>query len=97
MMLLRDDLGMKVVERPIDRTELFLADEIFMTGTGVQVTVVTKVDHRPVGTGKMGDVARTLRELYFNVVRGRVARYRSFLTPVYTGKEEARKVPTPQK
>lgn len=94
MMLLKDEMGMEVVERPVDRTELFLADEVFLSGTGVQVIAVTRIDHRKIGSGKMGPVVRQLRELYFNIVRGRVMRYRSWCVPVYRragalGKAEA--------
>ena len=90
--LLKDEMGMEVVERPVDRTELFLADEVFFTGTGVQVIAVTRIDHRSVGTGNMGQVVRQLRELYFNIVRGRVTRYRSFCIPVYKQDKEPKSV-----
>jgi branched-chain amino acid aminotransferase len=83
MMLLKDEMGVEVVERPVDRTELFLADEVFFSGTGVQIIAVTRIDHRKIGTGKMGPVVRQLRELYFNIVRGRVMRHRSWCVPVY--------------
>jgi branched-chain amino acid aminotransferase len=82
-LLLREEMGMEVVERPVDRTELFLADEVFLTGTGVQLSAVTKIDHRNIGTGKMGPVVRQLRDLYFSVVRGKVNKYRSWCIPVY--------------
>jgi branched-chain amino acid aminotransferase len=81
--LLREDLGVEVAERSIDRTEVYLADEVFLTGTGAQVTAVTRVDHRPVGTGRMGETTGRLRRLYFDVVRGRVARHRSWCAPVW--------------
>ena len=87
--LLREEMKMEVVERSVDRTELFLADEVFFTGTGVQVIAVTRIDHRPIGTGKMGQVVRQIRELYFNIVRGRVVRYRSHCVPVYNRVHEA--------
>jgi branched-chain amino acid aminotransferase len=87
--LMRDALGLTVVERPIDRTELYLADEAFFTGTGVQIAAITKVDHRPVGTGKIGPVCSRLRSLYFDVVRGRNRRYRSWCMPVYHRAEAA--------
>jgi branched-chain amino acid aminotransferase len=86
-------MGMEVVERPVDRTELFLADEVFFTGTGVQVIAVTRIDHRAIGTGKMGQVVRQLRELYFNIVRGRVVRYRSHCIPVYRNEKEPKAAP----
>lgn len=83
MTLLRDELGIEVVERPIDRTEVYLAEEIFFCGTGVQIAAITKVDHRPVGTGQMGPVTGKLRDIYFDVVRGRAAKYRELCFPVY--------------
>jgi branched-chain amino acid aminotransferase len=83
MMLLRDELGVEVVERSIDRTEVYLAEEIFFCGTGVQIAAINKVDHRPVGTGQMGPVTGKLRTLYFNVVKGRVPKYREMCFPVY--------------
>ena len=79
----RGHLGVEVAERSIDRTEVYLADEVFLTGTGAQVTAVTRVDHRPVGTGEMGETTGRLRRLYFDVVRGRVARHRSWCAPVW--------------
>ncbi len=83
MVLIRDELNMEVQERCIDRTELFLADEVFYVGTGVQLTAITKIDYRPIGIGAMGPLTTKLRELYFNVVRGKVPKYRSWCTPVY--------------
>ncbi|MEQ8673034.1 MAG: branched-chain amino acid transaminase [Aggregatilineales bacterium] len=83
MQLLHDELGVEVVERNIDRTEVYLADEIFMCGTGVQIAAITKVEHRKIGTGEMGDTTQNLRDLYFNVVQGKVEKYRDWLTPVY--------------
>ena len=83
IMLLRDELGLEVVERSIDRTEVYLAEEIFFCGTGVQIAAINKVDHRPVGTGKMGPITGKLRTLYFDVVKGRVPKYREMCLPVY--------------
>lgn len=81
--LLREDLGETVVERSIDRTELYLADELFLTGTGVEVTPVTRVDHRAIGTGRIGPIAVALRARHLEVVSGRVEKYRSWCRPVY--------------
>jgi branched-chain amino acid aminotransferase len=91
MILLRDELGMEVLERPIDRTEVYLADEAFFCGTGVQIAAITRVDHRPIGTGKMGTVTDRLRKLYFDVVRGRVSKYADWCAPVYQRTEVAGK------
>jgi branched-chain amino acid aminotransferase len=81
--LLRQELGMTVVERPIDRTEVYLCDEFFMTGTAAQITAVTRVDHRPIGSGEMGPVTGQLRQLFEQVVYGRHPKYRHWITPVY--------------
>jgi branched-chain amino acid aminotransferase len=81
--LLREDLGVEVVERPIDRTEVYLADEVFLTGTGVQIVAVTRVDHRAVGPGRMGEITSRLRATLSDVVRGRSARRRDWCAPVY--------------
>ncbi len=87
--LLRDDMGLEVQERPIDRTEIYLADEAFFSGTGVQVAAITRVDHRAIGSGRMGPIVGGLRKLYFDVVRGRVPKYRDWCSPVYQPKEAA--------
>jgi branched-chain amino acid aminotransferase len=81
--LLRADLGQAVVERSIDRTELYLADELFLTGTGAEITPVTRVDHRAIGSGRIGPVASALRERYLETTCGRVAKYRGWCRPVY--------------
>lgn len=81
--LLRDELAMEVVERPIDRTEVYLSDEAFMVATGAQIVAITRIDHRKLGSGTMGPVTLKLRELYFNVVRGKVPKYRHWCQPVY--------------
>jgi len=83
MELLRKELGVPVFERSIDRTEITLADEVFLCGTGVQVAAITRVDHRPIGSGRMGPAVAALRELYFDIVRGRRAGYDHWRHPVY--------------
>lgn len=82
-LLLIHELGLPVIERPIDRTEIYLADEVFVCGTGVQIAAVTSVDHHPIGGGQMGSVVCQLRTMYFDVVRGYVGRYNHWCTPVY--------------
>jgi branched-chain amino acid aminotransferase len=81
--LMRVELGLEVVERQIDRTEVYLADEIFLCGTGVQLVPVTRVDHRVVGSGELGPVTRELYALFSDVVRGRAGKYRHWNIPVY--------------
>jgi branched-chain amino acid aminotransferase len=81
--LAQREMGLEVVERDVDRSELYVADEVMFCGTGVQLVAVTSVDHRPVGTGEMGPVAGALRNLYFEAVRGNLPQYRHWCTPVY--------------
>ncbi len=81
--LLQEELGVEVVERNIDRTELYICDEAFSCGTGYQVAAVTRVDYRNIGNGLMGPVTSRLRDLYFDIVRGRKPKYASWLVPVH--------------
>ncbi|MEK6222905.1 MAG: branched-chain amino acid transaminase [Chloroflexota bacterium] len=83
MELAQEELGIDVVERSIDRTEVYLCDEFFMTGTAAQVTAITKVDHREIGTGEMGPITTQLRQLYTDVVRGKIEKYRHWNEPVF--------------
>jgi branched-chain amino acid aminotransferase len=83
MHLLKNEMGLEVVERPIDRTEVYVADEVFFCGTGVQVAAISRVDHRPIGTGEMGPLTAELRNLYFSVVRAAKKSYQHWCTPVF--------------
>jgi branched-chain amino acid aminotransferase len=83
MNVAREQLEIVVEERSIDRTELYNADEVFLCGTGAQISPVVEIDRRPIGGGRPGPVSRQLSELYFDAVRGRVEAYRDWLTPVY--------------
>jgi branched-chain amino acid aminotransferase len=76
-------LGIPVKERQIDRTELYIADEVFLCGTGAQVSPVSSVDHRPVGDGRVGPIARQISRTYFDAVRGRTPEFRHWVIPVY--------------
>ncbi|MCS7010819.1 MAG: branched-chain amino acid transaminase [Anaerolineales bacterium] len=80
--LAQNELNIPVVERPIDRSEVYLCDEILLTGTAAQITVVTRVDHRPVGTGEMGPVAAKLRALFDKIARGNDPKYADWLLEV---------------
>ncbi len=81
--LAQKELGLKIQERQVDRTELYIADEIFLCGTGAQIAPVVSVDHSPVGSGKVGPIGQKLQDLYFDVVRGRKPEYLDWCTPVY--------------
>jgi branched-chain amino acid aminotransferase len=81
---LADKLGYPLAERRVDRTELYVADEIFLCGTGVQVAPVTKVDGRVVGEGKMGEITRAIQDRYLAAVHGDAEEeFQDWLTPVY--------------
>jgi len=75
MELAKNELGLPVMERSIDRTELFICDELFMTGSAAQIVAITKVDYRSVGTGVMGPIAGKLREIFDQVVRAKNPKY----------------------
>ena len=87
--LLQQEMGIAVIERPIDRTEVYLCDEFFMTGTAAEVTAVTRVDHRPIGSGVMGPITTQLRQSFEAVTHGRNPKYRHWNTPVYKEVPEA--------
>lgn len=82
MQLACEELGLEVVERPISRTELYVCDEVFFCGTGVQVALVRSIDRRLIGAGEPGPISRKLQGLYFDVVQGKVEKYRHWCTPV---------------
>jgi branched-chain amino acid aminotransferase len=83
MAVARERLEISVEERQIDRTELYMADEVFLCGTGAQISPVVEIDRRPIGNGRPGPISRQMHDLYFDAVRGRVDAYRDWLTPVY--------------
>jgi branched-chain amino acid aminotransferase len=90
--LMKNELAIPTIERQIDRTEVYLADEAFMTGTAAQIVAITRVDFRDVGTGKIGANTARLRELFDDVVRGRIPKYRHWNTPVYVHETMQEKV-----
>ncbi len=80
----RAEFGIETVERQIDRSELFIADEVFMTGTAAEISPIIEVDRRAIGTGRVGPISEKLRGFFNDVVRGRVATYRRWCTPTYS-------------
>jgi branched-chain amino acid aminotransferase len=82
MGMIRDELKMEVVERSVDRTELYIADEIFLCGTGAQVSPVVEIDHRRVGGGKVGAVTKNLQDIYFKAARGDDPKYKDWVNPI---------------
>ncbi len=81
--LAQEELGIETVERPIDRSELYVADEVFMTGTAAHVTPIIEIDHRKVGTGEVGPVTAKLMRLYFAAIRGELEKYADWVLPAY--------------
>ena len=77
------ELGIPVVERSVDRSEIYVADEAFFCGTGAQISPIIEVDHRPIGPGTVGPITRRIKDRYFDIVRGNVPAYAHWLTPVY--------------
>ena len=80
--IIKDELGMEIIERSIDRTELYLADEILYCGTGVQVPPIVSVDDRKIGDGKPGKYTREIQRIFFDIVRGKNDKYMNWLTEV---------------
>lgn len=89
MTLAARELGVDIIERSIDRSELYVSDELFLTGTAVGVAPVVRVDHRPVGDGVIGPLTRHLLQLYFDATRGRLPLYRKWLLGVYEGRPKS--------
>lgn len=83
MDLAKVELGLDTVERQIDRSEVYIADEAFFCGTGVEVTPIGSVDHLRLGNGGVGPITRKVMDLYYNLVHGVDPKYRHWLTPVY--------------
>jgi branched-chain amino acid aminotransferase len=83
MKLAKNELGIDTIERHIERSELYAADECFLTGTAANITPVAEIDRRRIGNGEVGKVTGILRELYSAVIRGNNPKYLSWCTPVY--------------
>ncbi|MGH2429595.1 MAG: branched-chain amino acid transaminase [Candidatus Limnocylindria bacterium] len=83
MTMALDELGVATIERSIDRTELYSADEVFLCGTGAQLSPVIEIDRRRIGNGRPGPITKGLAQRYFDAVRGKTPAYRDWLTPVY--------------
>ena len=83
MQLARNELNLAIVERSVDRSELFVCDELFFTGTAVGVAPVVRVNHRAVKDGTVGPVTRAIRQLYADAARGMLPSYEHWLTPVF--------------
>ena len=78
--LAQRELGLEVMERSIDRSELYLADEVFLTGTAAHLTPVVELDNRPIADGKAGPISSQLQKMYFEIVVGRNPKYLHWCT-----------------
>lgn len=83
MELAKKELGMEVVERSISRTELYAAEEVFFSGTAMEVTSVVEVDDRIVGDGEVGPICDNFRKLFFEITKSKHPKYAHYCTPVY--------------
>lgn len=79
----KEEFGIETIERQIDRTELYISDEAFFSGTGAQVTPIASIDHRKLGDGEVGPISKKIQELYFEVVKGKNKKYSKWCTPIY--------------
>lgn len=83
--LAREEFGLKVVERRMHRSELYLADEVFLTGTAAHLTAVGELDNRKIGSGEMGPITQKLQEMYFDIVVGNNPKYMHWCHAVTPG------------
>ncbi len=81
--LAKNELFLEIEERTVSRSELYAADEVFLTGTAAEITPVVAIDNRPIKDGEIGNITKKLQNLYFHAVRGDIERYKHWLTPVY--------------
>jgi branched-chain amino acid aminotransferase len=84
MRIAQEELGIGTIERSVDRSELYIADEVLFCGTGAQVAAVVEIDHRVIGAGKPGPITQKLQDTFFAIVRGKNPKHQDWLTPVYT-------------
>lgn len=79
----KEEFGIETIEREIDRTELYISDEAFFCGTGAQIAPIESIDNRKIGNDETGPITKKLQSLYFDVVRGKVNKYRKWCMPIY--------------
>jgi len=85
--LFRESHGLEVIERDIDRTECYVADEVFICGSGLEVVPVLSIDRHPVGKGTPGELTTAIRDTYLRVAAGEIPQYRDWCSPVYDGRQ----------
>ncbi|MBI4080479.1 MAG: branched-chain amino acid transaminase [Candidatus Levybacteria bacterium] len=82
MTLIKQELGLTVIERSIDRSEIYSFDEVFLTGTGAEIAPVVSVDGRTIGTGEVGPIAQKVMKLYYDIVHGKNEKYKHWITKI---------------
>ena len=90
MITLAGELGYEVSAKRLTRDDLYIADEAFFTGTAAEVTPIRELDGRIIGAGRRGPITTKLQKMFFDVVNGRVARHRDWLTPIAVNKAARR-------
>lgn len=80
--LARKELGIEVIERTIDRSELYIADEAFLTGTAAHISPIAELDRRAIGNGKVGPITKQLQDLFFDIIRGKNSKYEHWVRGV---------------
>ncbi len=88
--LARSEMGIETIERSVDRSELYVADEAFFTGTAAHVSPILEVDHRRIGSGEIGKITRELQHHYFGIIKGKNPKYLHWCTPAYSRLVKAR-------
>ena len=83
IMKIAQDMGMEIKERDVSRVELYQADEVFFSGTAAEVTAIVEIDNRKIGTGKIGEITKKIRDSYAEIVIGNNEKYNNWLTEVY--------------
>ena len=83
IMKIAQDMGMEIKERDVSRIELYQADEVFFSGTAAEVTAIVEIDNRKIGTGKIGEITKKIRDSYAEIVIGNNEKYNNWLTEVY--------------
>jgi len=81
--LAQNELGIETIERQVDPSELYTAEECFLTGTAAHITPIAEIDHRQIASGEVGEITKKLQQLYFEVIRGNNPKYIDWCTPVY--------------
>jgi branched-chain amino acid aminotransferase len=81
--LAQQELGIETIERQVERSELYIAEECFLTGTAAHITPIAEIDRRQIGNGEVGEITKKLQQLYSQVIRGNNPKYLDWCTPVY--------------